>query len=692
MKFGNILKTITMVGALLFAFTGCSDSVDDSNLYVFKGEMVSSFLTNNSDRFSDYISLAKRTKLSKKTQSTVMELLATRGNYTVFAPTNEAVQVFVDSIMDQKNFPIDQVSDSIAEMVVKNSIIDTDQNKAYEQSDFNEGALPYQNLNDRYVTVSYDTINGKAVVVINSESRIVEPDNECENGYVHVMDKVVAMSNDEISQLISQADNCKIFSRLLQETGWAKKLNKYRDEDYEENHPEYGNAIGSTGGNVAQYKCPEHRYFGYTAFVEPDSVYEKEWGIKIQVSNFGQIENWDEVKKSIEEHCNQVDIYRQTANEAGNPEDWTNQDNVVNQFVAYHLYEDQIPFDLLVIHMNEWGYSFKNPNKLAANVTRNYESMGPQRRLFRITEGESTDGKRLNRWSSYDEDTYDEITVHDQGALVTSNNGNNSNNALNGFYYPIDRIIVYDSHVRDYVLNDRLRFDLTDYMIESGANGFGNPHRSLDFFNLPNGYLRKVYKITDESWQIVFNEVNPNSWVDVNSNEILILGQYDVTFQLPPVPVDGTYEFRWGLSNASWRGMTQIYFGDNPDNLSAIGVPLDMRAEYTSPNIGWEKDNPDDPHSAKENDKAMRNHGYMKGPKLYGLLSASGVSTSFRDGNGSSMLSMRCIVYRGLMKADKTYYVRFKNVLTNPFGQLFCDYLELVPRSIYNGEKAESIW
>lgn len=59
--------------------------------------------------------------------------------------------------------------------------------------------------------------------------------------------------------------------------------------------------------------------------------------------------------------------------------------------------------------------------------------------------------------------------------LCYFHNGNNSNNALNGFYYPIDRIIVYDSHVRDYVLNDRLRFDLTDYMIESGANGFVIP-------------------------------------------------------------------------------------------------------------------------------------------------------------------------------------------------------------------------
>jgi len=692
MRLARIICTSLIASCIILTLSRCSDNVDDSNLYVFTGDMISTYLTKNSDQFSDYIALAQRTKLSRRSQSTVMELLATRGHYTVFAPTNDAVHAFVDSIMDQKDYPLSDVSDSIAEMIVKNSIIDTGTADAYETNDLTEGALAYQNLNNRYVTVSFDTINGKASIIINSEARIISPDNECENGYVHVTDKVVAMSNDEISQLIGQADNCKIFSRLLQETGWADKLNEYRDEEYEENHPEYGNAIGSTGGNVKEYKCPDHRYLGYTVFVETDSVFEKEWGINIKLSSFGQIENWDEVKAQIVKHCEDVDIYKETSDNAGSPTDWENEDNVVNQFVAYHLYKDMVPFDLLVIHMNEWGYSFKNTNKLAVNVTRNYESMGKQKRLFRITEGESTDGKRLNRWSSYDDDTYDELTVYDKGALVTSNNGNNPNNALNGFYYPIDHIIVYDTHVRDYVLNDRLRFDLTDYMTESGANGFGNPHRALDFQNMPNGYLSKVYHITDESWQIDFNEVQPNGWVDINCNEILILGQYDVTFELPRVPVDGTYEFRWGLSNASWRGMTQIYFGTDPDNLPAIGVPLDMRAAYSSPSIGWKKDDPNDEQSNLENDKAMRNHGYMKGPKQYGLLSASGVSTSFRDGNGSNMLSMRYIIYRGTMRADKTYYVRFKNVLTNPYGQLFCDYFELVPRSIYNGEKRENIW
>lgn len=675
------------------AMMSCSDKVDDENLYVFEGDMVSTFLTRNSEKFSKYVSLAKRVHLSRKSKSSVMDLLSTRGNYTCFAPENDALQAYVDSIMDTPNYPVEQLDDSTASFIVRNSIIDTGDNKAYETSDFVEGALTYQNLNDRYVTVTFDTINGKAAFIMNSDSRIIDPDNECENGYVHVVDKVLSLSSDELPTLISQTPNLKIFSRLLQETGWDAQMTKYLDYDYEDNHPEYGNALGpSVGSGVASYLCPEHRRYGYTAFVETDSVFEKEWGIKIKVSDFGSIENWDEVKNIIEEKCAAVDVYSQTSLAAGNPQDWSDPDNVVNQFVAYHLTETQVPYDLLVIHMNELGYSYMNASRLSLNVTRNFESMGKQRRLFCITEGESTQGKRINRYSSYDDDTYEEVTVFNEGSFVSASNGINSNNALNGFYYPIDRIMVYDSYVRDFVMGGRLRFDLTDYMPEAGGNDFGNPHKSLVAQNLPNGYLSKVVKITDETWQVCLNEVSPSSWVDVNCNELLFLGQYDFTLLLPPVPVTGTYEFRWGLSNASWRGMVQAYFGENPDNLPAIGVPLDLRADYNSPNIGWVVDDPDDPDVGIENDKALRNRNYMKGPKLYGLLSASGVSRSFREGNGSNMLSLRYIFYRGTLKADTKYYVRFKNVLTNPYAQFFGDYFEFVPKSVYEGVTPENVW
>ena len=129
-----------------------------------------------------------------------------------------------------------------------------------------------------------------------------------------------------------------------------------------------------------------------------------------------------------------------------------------------------------------------------------------------------------------------------KGALINPSNGNHSNNALNGFYYPIDEIMVYDSYVRDNVLGGRLRFDLTDYMPEAGGNDFGNPHKAFSK-NLPNGYLSKVVRITDDTWQVCLNEASPQNWVDVNCNEILFLGQYDFTLELPPVQVTGTYEF-----------------------------------------------------------------------------------------------------------------------------------------------------
>ncbi len=691
MNLVNKFKWLLAITIGLF-MTGCSDKVDDSNLYVFKGDMVSTFLTRNSESFSKYIELAGRVHLSNKSQSTVMDLLSTRGNYTCFAPNNDALQAYVDSIMDTPNYPIEQLDDSIASFIIKNSIIDTGDDKAYETDDFVEGALTYQNLNDRYVTVTFDTINGRASFIINSDSRIVDSDNECENGYVQVVDKVVSLSADELPALIAMAPNLKIFTRLLQETGWEDELIKYTDYEYEDNHPETGNALGpSVGGGVSSYLCPEHRRFGYTAFVETDSVFEKEWGIKINVSEYGAIENWDEVKRIIEEKCAAVDIYSQTSNAAGSPQDWTDPDNVVNQFVAYHLTATHVPYDLLVIHMNEMGYSYMNTSKLSLNVTRNFESMGKQRRLFCITEGESTSGKRLNRYSSYDDDTYEEVTVFKKGALINPSNGNHSNNALNGFYYPIDEIMVYDSYVRDNVLGGRLRFDLTDYMPEAGGNDFGNPHKAFSK-NLPNGYLSKVVRITDDTWQVCLNEASPQNWVDVNCNEILFLGQYDFTLELPPVPVTGTYEFRWGLSNADWRGMCQAYFGEDPDNLPAIGVPLDLRLLYSSPAIGWVEDDPDDPQVGIENDKALRNRNYMKGPKLYGVLDANGVSRSFRLGNGSNMLSLRYIFYRGTLKADTKYYVRFKNVLTNPYAQFFGDYFEFVPKSVYDGVNPENVW
>ena len=50
------------------------------------------------------------------------------------------------------------------------------------------------------------------------------------------------------------------------------------------------------------------------------------------------------------------------------------------------------------------------------------------------------------------------------------------------------------------------------------------------------------------------------------------------------------------------------------------------------------------------------------------------------------------MIFTGDLRAGQTYYVRFKSVLDDTNTQFFFDYLEFVPKIIYNGPIAEDKW
>ena len=124
---------VTCIAALSFA--ACSDKIDDSDLYVFKGESAYSYCAET-EGLQKFAYLCSRVHLSGKSKSTVSELLSARGNYTVFAPSDDAIQSYLDSINNTPNFDITLTSDSIAEYIVRNSIIDNGQTEAYLSTQF----------------------------------------------------------------------------------------------------------------------------------------------------------------------------------------------------------------------------------------------------------------------------------------------------------------------------------------------------------------------------------------------------------------------------------------------------------------------------------------------------------------------------------------------------------------------------
>ena len=83
---------------------------------------------------------------------------------------------------------------------------------------------------------------------------------------------------------------------------------------------------------------------------------------------------------------------------------------------------------------------------------------------------------------------------------------------------------------------------------------------------------------------------------------------------------------------------------------------------------------------------------YMKGCKTW-CRNKFGVAHPESSALRYRANSLRLIVYRGYMEPDKTYYFRFKTLLTEPKAYLFGDAFELCPKTVYdNALRNEDIW
>ena len=672
----DILRRNTFKGALIAVSLGlglasCSEKIDESDLYTFTGEMMVDHFENNPETFSSYLEVLGQVHPSKRSKSTMKELLDARGHYTCFAPTNKAIDEYLDSMLTigkVSSKDLSQLPDSVAEDIVFNSIIDNNIEEAYASTDFQPGALQRTNMNGRYVDISYsnDSVTGVSLIYVNTNSLIIDKDIEVENGYIHTIDKVLSPSTATIADLVENTPNTQIFGMLLKATGWDEKLLGYKDEEYEEG--DYAGTAANDGRFSGYY--PETRNTGYTIYVETDSIF-----------NMYGITDVESLKKYLQDNGYYSD--------ANFDDDYSNEDNAVNQFVSYHLLPEQLTWNRMVIFSNEKGFFNGTPNdgtQFQTNVWEYYETMGKQRRSLKVTGIRG--GKRLNRCSVYNLISYREIGADPEGIKINQTNGKYKNSAMNGYYYTIEDLLLWSDVVAYKVLNERMRYDICSLLPKMITNNCRYNKSNNWFFT--KDYFDNIINVTDETSLVYLPNQNyeggasagGGSWTNYQTDEFNIGGIYDFTMKLPPVPYTGTYEIRYGVNANGNRGMAQIYIGTNPNNLPAVGIPIDLRLTGTS--FGWVSDTELDADGIEENDKAMRNNDYMKGPNY------------FYPGDGQagrvSSICLRRIIYRGQLEAGKTYYVRFKSVLESKSTEFFYDYLEFVPRSVYNGDVAEDKW
>lgn len=665
-KFIGALAVALTIGA---GFTACSDEIDKSNRYTFTGETIADFILNREDRFGKMITILK--------QANMFGLLSTYGTYTFFLPGDSAVDTYLREQFEAwdstKNNPsptwtgitspyLEDLTDSMATVIAKTHIIPY----GYEMAEMGEGVIDTRNYNDRYLSVSFVTEDEKFRILINNQSGIIEGDNLVENGVVHIMDKMVTPSTNSVPKLLADQPYFSLMSAALQETGFDKKLEDYmmllNGKEYKLG-PEPANCF-QCGKGMARY--PHSYYIKYTGFIETNDVYAAEG-----------IYTLDDLKAFAEKYYGTED--------RDNPKSTK---NALYKFVAYHFLERELNYNLMIQHnLEHSSYKSEGKSGLVADIDRSdyFETMLGT--MIKVTKPLSADDPEVvqNIYLNFSHNPARQqsmrnrtnICIYDVTTFTSLDEkyAKFSANGMNGTIHPINKILIYnEDEMMGNILNERMRIDIASLLPELTNNGvrFGRWEQtggacSHGDYNIPNGYCKNI-KVNDASTE--WHYFCPTSWgANYLGDEIIVVGElYDFEYRLPPVPA-GTYELRLGYTATDLRAITQFYVDGK-----VTGIPVDLRIKFDNERIGWIQDSKTEDDGV-ENDKIMRNHGYMKAPASYNCQFDPGVLV--RDYKGAGRLIITQKYFDG-----NDHWLRMKKVDDAAKAEFNHDYIELVPKSI----------
>ncbi len=686
-EFKHLAVAVLSCAVLQFGLVSCSDDPGVENYYTSTSQYAADYLQSNG-QFSQYVQILERAT-GEKGNLRLIQLLGSYGAYTVFAPTNDAINTYLAS---KGLSSVAELPKEDCDTIALNSIIEN----AYFTTDVNDGTYPETNMLDQYLTISSQSEEGEGgvpnlVMYVNTDARIIHADDSVSNGVVHTINKVLFTSTEFISDFLEKDPNCTLYNAALKATGVDLLLTDYIDASYSvgSDSIDWTNdaLVVPTATESDNVAYPEKRYYKFTMFVCTDQVLKDKYNIT----------TLDDLRLKAHE------LYDPMYPDDKNITDEKDRRNALNRFISYHILDRYASYYSLTCVDGAQSTLAINWNRRKWDISDWYETMMPYSILKCSFPNGSQAGLYINRRGV--QSRADERGVFVRGAKVmpTSEMGV-TNTCLNGIYHYIDDIIAYDQNTQQVVLNERLRIDastLSPDFMTSEARGH---YTKSSYENGKYGLYDQTTNHTNRNTCLGFKagfvknfkydnnthlHVRPRvlSFWSYQGDEVTILGIFDFKVKIPPVPV-GTYELRlFTCVEFESRGIIQVYIDDIPQ-----GIPFDMRpgGEVL---FGWQSDSKlGDEDAIAAFDKSIHNLGWMKGPKsYYSASSESGGAqgSCFRDLNRTIRKVLGTFVSDG--KTD--HYVRFQQKLKSTTNAMNFDFLEICPSSVYNNEYyAEDRW
>lgn len=261
------LLTLGLVGVIPL-MSSCSDEPDQENFYTFTGEMMSDYLKSR-PQFSDFVHIVEKANM--------MDLLATYGHYTCFAPTNEAISLY---LQERGMSSVSQLSYEDCDTIVRTHLLEN----MYTTFDMTQSkGVTLLNYLKRYISPSSGVDdNGNPVVVLEGTAHIdyYHQNDSVENGIMQPIDRVIYNSNSLVTDLIREDASVSIFYEALVATGVIKDIN---NPAYLEREIAYADSLSDPSNKIEKYSytsdfwhevawVPDTKKTCHTLFVEPDEV------------------------------------------------------------------------------------------------------------------------------------------------------------------------------------------------------------------------------------------------------------------------------------------------------------------------------------------------------------------------------------------------------------------------------------
>lgn len=717
------------VGAL--SLTSCNDDIATDDLYTYKAEMLSDWLRNNED-FSEFAAIVER--------AGKMDLFSTYGTYTCFAPTNAAVREYLQS---RGLNSVDQLSVEDCDTLTCTAVLDrmyftTELGEELAQAGDDENAnvektawLASTNLLGRYlsieampITVEQEEADGTIKEVaattyrINKTGTIIYAlqNDSVENGVVHPVDGLVASSSETLPVLLKNDPNISLFNLCLEMTGLTREMYRTKDASYDpyywRDEKKMEREEGYFSGAQRDYcHVPQERRFGFTAFCVPDSILANYSQYAAETGWNRDITSWEDLYDYacfVYPEGAGSDYYGKDAEALKDPR------NPLYKLIAYHLLNRKGMYNKLytncsiyhaLVNSTEW-YSTMSPlstlkvEHISATVNR-YRGDARPNTLY------------LNRM-------YDPLrpALNHRGAIVSPSVAKGyTQEAINGVYYYIDRLIDYGKKTRETVFNARMRMDLYTLFPEFMNNdlrttithGAGipteDPNAPARNYIFPPGYLDNVELSEDGDF---FLQNCRNYFWSYEGDELNLRSDndsYDITFNLPSVP-SGQYQIRLGFCAMANRGIAQFYVDNIPQ-----GIPLDMR--NTDDGIfaqrigGWVSipgtGTPTGSQKSRidQSKKDMHNLGWYHAPRSTRYSWTSGnhqsqvlddlqLGTNNSGAASEAARNVRKVLFEGYLDGAKQHTMRIRSVMAIGGAELMLDYLEIVPKSVYGVDSEDA--